>query len=160
MYISINALPCNLTYTYVDVLPICCERLPAKCSGTKLVLNCRIEVLRQALKSKSRWWRKCPIQISSGSKSLLNSEGSFALFAEGSAAKEQWFTALKQASSGKCKPAVEDAYARFCQQVRESRDQGNDYPQVTHFQKPLCICFNSVKVERKPCIRCIVKSMC
>lgn len=87
-------------------------------------------MLRQALKSKSRWWRKCPIQVSSIGRPLLNTEASFALFAEGSAAKEQWYTALKHASSGKSKSGVEDAYAQFCKQVRESRGDSNDYPEV------------------------------
>jgi len=50
---------------------------------------CRVEVLTQGVKSKSKWWRKCPIQISHNDRSLLHKETSFAMFAEGSAAKEQ-----------------------------------------------------------------------
>ena len=95
-----------------------------------MLFFCRVEVLKQALKSKSRWWRKCPIQISSSGRALLSKEASFVLFAEGSAAKEQWYTALKHASSGRSKSAVEDAYAQFCVQVRESKGHISDYPQV------------------------------
>ena len=88
-----------------------------------------MEVLRQALKSKSRWWRKCPIQVKSTGRPLLHGEPSFALFAEGSAAKEQWYLALKQATGGLSRQAVEDAYRQFCQRVRES---GGLYPKVKH----------------------------
>ena len=93
-------------------------------------LACRVEIVRQGLKSKSQWWRKCPLQVSSSSKALLNSEHSIMLFAEGSAAKEQWYVALRQACGLTAKQAVENAYARFCAQVRESRGPSNDYPQV------------------------------
>jgi hypothetical protein len=48
-----------------------------------------VEVVAQGLKSKSKWWRKCPIQISHKNRQLLLRETSFAMFAEGSAAKEQ-----------------------------------------------------------------------
>ena len=55
-------------------------------------------MLHQGLKSKSRWWRKCPIQVSHADRELLHGETSFALFAAGSAAKEQWYSALMQAA--------------------------------------------------------------
>ena len=61
---------------------------------------------------------------------MLCKEASFVLFAEGSAAKEQWYTALRHASSGRSTSAVEDAYAQFCLQVREGRRHIDDYPQV------------------------------
>ena len=59
------------------------------------------------------------------------------LFAEGSAAKEQWFVALRRAVAGerKSEPGalVEGLYARFCTALRA--DAAECYPQV------LRICF-------------------
>lgn len=52
------------------------------------------------------------------------------IFTEGSAAKEQWYTALKQACGLASKQAVEEAYEQFCKQIKDARKQGNDYPQV------------------------------
>lgn len=92
---------------------------------------CRIEVLREALKTKSQWWRKCPIQVAHPERRLLHSEASFALFAEGSAAKEQWYAALRQAAgSAPSRQAIEDAYTQFCDQARGSGALLR-YPQVS-----------------------------
>ena len=104
----------------------------------------RVEIVRQALKSKSQWWRKCPIQISHEEKPLLETEKSFALFAEGSAAKEQWYIALSQGSGGNAKQAVEDAYAQFCRQTRRAgRHEQEDYPQVVQSPAITTIGFSS-----------------
>ena len=54
------------------------------------------------------------------------------LFAEGSAAKEQWFVALRRAAAGERKTElgalVEGLYARFCTALRA--DAAECYPQV------------------------------
>lgn len=103
------------------------------CSETRyrfLEPVCRVEVLREALRTKSRWWRKCPIQVCHSNRQLLHGETSFALFAEGSAAKEQWYAALEQAAgSAPARQAVEDTYASFCARARAAGG-ATRYPQV------------------------------
>ena len=95
----------------------------------QLVLRGRVEIVTDGLKSKSKWWRKCPLQISHASKNVLHSERSVAIFAEGSAAKEQWYTALKEASGQASSiQRVKESYQQFSDSIRaEAPDL---YPQV------------------------------
>ena len=75
--------------------------------------------MRDALKSKSQWWRKCPLEISHGTREILHSETAVELFAEGSAAKEQWYVALKTACGQASKvESLKDSYAKFCASVK------------------------------------------
>ena len=93
------------------------------------MLRGRVEIVTDGLKSKSKWWRKCPLQISHASKNVLHSERSVAIFAEGSAAKEQWYTALKEASGQASSiQRVKESYQQFSDSIRaEALDL---YPQV------------------------------
>lgn len=94
---------------------------------------CRVEVVKDGLKTKSMWWRKCPLQISNADRQLLHGEQSFTLFAEGSAAKEQWYAALREAAgSAPSREAVEALYARFCDLARAGGSAPR-YPQVGCF---------------------------
>ena len=52
-------------------------------------LACRVEVVTEGLRGKTRWWRKTPLEIAHPSRPLLGQDCSLMLFAAGSAAKEQ-----------------------------------------------------------------------
>ena len=68
-----------------------------------------------------RWWRKTPLEISHPSRALMARQKTFLLFCDGSAAKEQWFTALSWAcNSGGPTRQVEDMYTAFCAALREN----------------------------------------
>ena len=92
---------------------------------------CRVEIVKDGLRSKSKWWRKCPLEISHSSRQVLHSEPSFALFGEGSAAKEQWYIALKSASGQNSTiDSIKERYRVFSTSIRSNAQ--DQYPQVGH----------------------------
>lgn len=91
----------------------------------------RVEIVRNALKSKSQWWRKCPLEISHTSRDVLHSERAFEFFAEGSASKEQWYLALKNATGQNLSvESLKESYLEFCTNLRGNEDL---YPQVSFY---------------------------
>ena len=83
--------------------------------------GCSVRLVTEGLRGKTRWWRKTPLEISHPTRALLARQKCFFLFCDGSAAKEQWFTALSWACSGGG-PAkeVEELYSAFCAALREN----------------------------------------
>lgn len=92
--------------------------------------GCTVRLVTEGLRGKTRWWRKTPLEISHPSRALLARQSTFFLFCDGSAAKEQWFTALTWAcSGGGASQAVQDLYATFCSTLRDNKRLS--FPQVT-----------------------------
>lgn len=91
--------------------------------------GCTVRLVTEGLRGKTRWWRKTPLEISHPTRVLLARQKTFLLFCDGSAAKEQWFTALNWACSGGGAPqAVEELYAAFCSALRDNKRLS--FPQV------------------------------
>lgn len=104
-------------------MPPVCAR-PKGCSVVS-----RVDIVKNGLKAKSCWWRKCPLEVSHPSRKLLGGETSFLLFAAGGAAKEQWYTALSRAiAAGGAAASVESMYLSFCRYLYSSRPE--TYPKV------------------------------
>ncbi|KAL0038199.1 hypothetical protein WJX79_007719 [Trebouxia sp. C0005] len=84
--------------------------------------GCTVRLVTEGLRGKTRWWRKTPLEISHPSRDLLARQKSFLLFCDGSAAKEQWLTALSWACSAGGPPkAVQELYSDFCSALRENK---------------------------------------
>lgn len=84
--------------------------------------GCSVRLVTEGLRGKTRWWRKTPLEISHPNRALLARQKTFFLFCDGSAAKEQWLTALSWACSGGGAPqAVQDLYATFCSTLRDNK---------------------------------------
>eukprot|EP00884_Botryococcus_braunii_P009237 jgi/Botrbrau1/18314/Bobra.0179s0042.2 len=91
--------------------------------------GCKLDIVRDGLKTKSCWWRKCPLELSHASRKLLGGETSFYFFAVGGAAKEQWYTALSRAiAAGGAAALVESMYLSFCRHLYSSKLDA--YPEV------------------------------
>ena len=91
--------------------------------------GCSVRLVTEGLRGKTRWWRKTPLEISHPTRALLARQRTFFLFCDGSAAKEQWLTAVSWACSGGGAPqAVQDLYATFCGALRDNRRLS--FPQV------------------------------
>lgn len=91
--------------------------------------GCSVRLVTEGLRGKTRWWRKTPLEISHPTRALLARQRTFFLFCDGSAAKEQWLTAVSWACSGGGAPqAVQDLYATFCSALRNNRRLS--FPQV------------------------------
>ena len=110
--------------------------------------GCTVRLVTEGLGGKTRWWRKTPLEISHPTRALFARQKTFLLFCDGSAAKEQWFTALSWACSGGGPPkAVEELYSAFCAALRENKRL--HFPQVCqlhcsrhqHFLHHHCILF-------------------
>ena len=100
--------------------------------------GCSVRLVTEGLRGKTRWWRKTPLEISHPSRALLARQTTFFLFCDGSAAKEQWFTALSWACGGGGPPkAVQDLYSSFCSVLRENKRF--TFPQV--FVMSPCACW-------------------
>ena len=91
---------------------------------------CSVEVLKEAIQGRSRWLRKSPLALAHTQRPLLGGQRRLLLFAAGSAAKEQWFTALSSGctADGGAAAAVEALYETFCDRARASA--AVPYPQV------------------------------
>ena len=76
----------------------------------------------EAIRGRSRWLRKAPLELSHGSRALLGegSQNRLLLFAAGSAAKEQWHVALSVACAPDGGPgaAIDALYEAFCERAR------------------------------------------
>ena len=79
-----------------------------------------VEVLKEAIQGRSRWLRKAPLRLSHPQRPLLDAHRELLLFAAGSAAKEQWHTALSSACDKDRGPgaAVAALYETFCERAR------------------------------------------
>ncbi len=74
-----------------------------------------------AIRGRSRWLRKAPLELSHASRPLLEGgQSRLLLFAAGSAAKEQWHAALAAACAPDGGPgaAIEALYEAFCERAR------------------------------------------
>ena len=91
--------------------------------------GCTVRLVTGGVAGKTRWWRKTPLEISHPSRALFARQKTFLLFCDGSAAKEQWFTAVTWACSGGGPPqAVEELYSTFCTALRDNKKL--NFPQV------------------------------
>ena len=91
--------------------------------------GCAVRLVTEGLTGKSKWWRKTPLEVSHPSKALLARQNSFYLFCDGSAAKEQWYTALTWNSTrGGAPKTVQDMYEAFCATLRDNKRFS--FPQV------------------------------
>ncbi len=119
-----------------------------------------MEVLKEAIQGRSRWLRKAPLCLAHAQRPLLGAQRQLLLFAAGSAAKEQWFTALSSAcaADGGAAAAVEALYETFCDRARANA--AVPYPQVLllllrtfarsrRLQKPLIPCYEFQVVTKK-----------
>jgi hypothetical protein len=104
-----------------------CTRTNAGCHFVMLQVRialhgCSVTVVTECLQGKSLWWQKGPLLISHPTRTLLQGETAFYLFAEHSAAKEQWLLALQWASSSynqqQPQQQAHGLYATFCRQMR------------------------------------------
>ncbi len=96
--------------------------------------GCTVRLVTEGLRGKTRWWRKTPLEISHPSRGLLARQKSFLLFCDGSAAKEQWLTALSWACSAGGPPkAVQELYSAFCSALKENKRL--HFPQVCHMDR-------------------------
>ncbi|DBA92750.1 TPA: hypothetical protein ACH3X1_002948 [Trebouxia sp. C0004] len=97
--------------------------------------GCTVRLVTEGLRGKTRWWRKTPLEISHPSRDLLARQKNFLLFCDGSAAKEQWLTALSWACSAGGPPrAVQELYSAFCSALRENKRL--HFPQQAHTPEP------------------------
>ena len=101
------------------------------------------------LAGKSRWLRKAPLELRHARRPLLDGRAAVLLFAGGSAAKEQWYSALARGAAegldpeqgtdprlggsngggaGAAVTSVEALYTAFCARARELA--AVPYPQV------------------------------
>ena len=108
-----------------------------------------VEVVVDGLAGKSRWLRKAPLELHHAHRPLLDGRAAVLLFAGGSAAKEQWYSALARGAAegldlkqgtdpkpdgsggggaGAAVASVEALYAAFCARARELA--AVPYPQV------------------------------
>ena len=84
----------------------------------------------EAIRGRSRWLRKAPLELTHSSRPLLDGQARLLLFAAGSAAKEQWHIALSVACAPDGGPgaAIEALYEAFCERARAVASV--PYPQV------------------------------
>jgi hypothetical protein len=96
---------------------------------------CRVNLLTDGLKGKSRWLRKAPLEICHPDRKIFEGQEEVLIFAAGSAAKEQWFTALSVAckTDGGNGMAIAALYSTFCDHMRAVASVA--YPQV-----PMLVC--------------------
>lgn len=96
--------------------------------------GCTVRLVTEGLTGKTKWWRKTPLEISHPSRALLARQTSFYLFCDGSAAKEQWYTALTWAATegGGAPKTVQDMYSAFCSTLRDNKRFS--FPQVMPLQ--------------------------
>ena len=91
--------------------------------------GCTVRLVTEGLRGKTRWWRKTPLEISHPTRALFARQRTFLLFCDGSAAKEQWFTALSWAcNDGGAPQAVEELYLAFSTALRHNKHL--TFPQV------------------------------
>ncbi|KAK9842462.1 hypothetical protein WJX81_001292 [Elliptochloris bilobata] len=93
--------------------------------------GCSVAVVMDGLAGKSRWLRKAPLELRHERRPLLDGRTALLLFAGGSAAKEQWCSALARGAAegldpkdssgcaGTAVASVEALYASFCVRARE-----------------------------------------
>lgn len=86
--------------------------------------------MTSGLKGKSRWLRKAPLELINPEREIFEGHRQVLVFAAGSAAKEQWYTALSAAcrAEGGTAAAVAALYGTFCDHMRATASV--DYPQA------------------------------
>lgn len=88
--------------------------------------------LNGPLNATSRWWKKCPLLLSSPTQTLLSGEHGVYIFASDGFAKVQWHAALLWGtqSDGGVPRAVETLYDAFCTSVRATSSVAHLLPSV------------------------------
>lgn len=95
--------------------------------------GCQIHVPTEGLRGKSKWWKKCPLEISHPDKPLLSQQTSFFMFASDGFAKTQWYGVLLWGAQGGGVPrTVEGMFDAFSASVRMASTIPHLLPQASH----------------------------